>query len=65
MGGICSLQKNKGMIYSPDSSKGIEVYVDADFAGGWDPTQAEDADNVYLCTGFVIYYAGCPVYWQS
>jgi hypothetical protein len=26
--------KNKVMIYSPDSSKGIEVYVDADFAGG-------------------------------
>jgi hypothetical protein len=53
------------MIYSPNSSKGIEVYVDADFAGGWDPTQAEDADNVYLHTGFVIYYARCHVYWQS
>jgi hypothetical protein len=49
--------KNKGMIYSPDSSKGNQVYVDTDFAGGWDPTQAEDADNVYLRTCFVIYYA--------
>jgi hypothetical protein len=57
--------KNKGMIYSPDPSKGIEVYVHADFVGGWNPTQAQDADNVYLRTGFVIYYAKCPVYWQS
>ena len=28
--------KTKGMIYSPDLSKGLEVYVDADFVGGWD-----------------------------
>jgi hypothetical protein len=26
--------KEKGMIYKPDSSKGIEVYVNADFVGG-------------------------------
>jgi hypothetical protein len=25
----------KGMTYKPDSSKGLEVYVNADFAGGW------------------------------
>ena len=29
--------KEKGMIYRPDSNRGIEVFVDADFAGGWDP----------------------------
>jgi hypothetical protein len=57
--------KDNGMIYSPDSSKGIEVFVDADFAGGWDSAQAEDVVNVYLRTGLFIYYAGCPVYWQS
>jgi hypothetical protein len=26
--------KEKGMIYTPDSKQGIEVWVDADFAGG-------------------------------
>ncbi len=26
--------KKKGMLYKPDLSKGIEVFVDADFAGG-------------------------------
>jgi hypothetical protein len=43
----------------------LAVYVDADFVGGLDPTQADNIDNVYSRTGFVIYYAGCPVYWQS
>jgi hypothetical protein len=53
------------MIYKLDSTKGIEVFVDADFAGGWDPDDALNADNVYSCTGYVICYARCPVFWQS
>jgi hypothetical protein len=55
----------KGMIYKPDLTKGIEVYVDADFAGGWDPADSMDADNIYSRTGYIIWYAGCPIYWQS
>jgi hypothetical protein len=39
--------------------------VDANFAGGWDPGDAMNADNVYSRTGYVIWYAGCPIYWQS
>ena len=27
--------RDKGMIYRPDTSRGLECYVDADFAGGW------------------------------
>jgi hypothetical protein len=57
--------KDKGMIYLPDTKQGLEVWVDADFAGGWDPSEVDNADNVYSCTGFVIYCAGCPVFWQS
>jgi hypothetical protein len=53
------------MIYRPDSKKGLEVFIDADFACGWDPEDAENADNVYSCTGYVICYAGCPMFWQS
>ncbi len=55
--------KEKGMIYRPDSNRGIEVFVDADFAGGWDPEDALNADSVYSRTGYVICYAGCPIYW--
>jgi hypothetical protein len=57
--------KEQGMIYRPDSSKGIEVYVDADFAGGWDLGDAINADSVYFWTGYIIWYAGCPIYWHS
>ncbi len=59
------LTQDRGMTYTPDPTKGIEVYVDADFAGGWDPGDAMNADNVYSQTGYVIWYAGCPIYWQS
>ena len=27
--------KNRGIVFKPDSQKGLECYVDADFAGGW------------------------------
>jgi hypothetical protein len=57
--------KEKGMIYHPDSDRGIEVFVDADFAGGWNPEDALNADNVYSRTGYVICYTGCPIFWQS
>ncbi len=53
------------MKYTPDSTKGIDVYVDADFSGGWDPGDPLNADNVYLRTRYVIQYVGCPIYWQS
>ncbi len=46
--------KDKGTKYTPDSTKGIEVYVDADFAGGWDPGDPLNADNVYSRTEYII-----------
>jgi hypothetical protein len=30
-----------------------------------DPEDAENADNVFSCTGYVICYVGCPTFWQS
>jgi hypothetical protein len=58
--------KSRGIIYEPDPMKGLECYVDADFAGGWSIENSGDPNNdVMSRTGFVIYYAGCPVYWVS
>jgi hypothetical protein len=57
--------KDRGMIYRPDLKRGLEIFVDANFAGGWDPEDAKNADNVYSRTGYVICYAGCPMFWQS
>ena len=53
------------MIYRPDPSKGIGIYIDADFAGGLDPADPMNAESIYSRTGYVIQYAVCPVYWQS
>ncbi len=57
--------KDKGIIYEPDKSMGTGCYVGADFAGGWNKITSADADNVMSCTGFVITYANCPIYWAS
>jgi histone deacetylase 1/2 len=57
--------KDKGIIYRPDLSKGLECYVDADFAGGWNKDENGDADTVLSRTGYVIMYAGCPIIWCS
>ncbi len=55
----------RGIIYKIDKSKGLEVYIDADFAGGWRAADSENADNVPSRTGFVICYANCPIVWSS
>jgi hypothetical protein len=55
----------QGITYKIDKSKGVEVYIDADFAGGWSSADADNADNVLSRTGFVICYANCPLIWCS
>ncbi len=57
--------KEKGIKYKIDQSKGLECYFDANFAGGWDNTDPDDASNLIPRTGFVIKYADCPIYWKS
>lgn len=57
--------KNKGTILRPDRTKGLEVYVDADFAGNWDPNEYEDCDTARSRHGYYITYAGCPILWKS
>ncbi len=56
---------DRGITYKVDRSKGIKVYVNADFAGGWSSADAENADNVLSRTGFVVCYANCPLVWCS
>ena len=57
--------QKRGIIYKPDCSKGLECYVDADFAGGWIQANASNAENVLSRTGYVIMYANCPILWVS
>ncbi len=56
---------DKGLMYRPDLTKGLECYVDADFAGGWSSGDQTNPESVLSRTGFVIMYAGCPIFWSS
>ena len=39
-------KKTHGIAFNPDITKGLELYVDADFARAWKKAKAGDADNV-------------------
>ena len=57
--------KTRGTIMSPNT-EGLEMYVDADFAGNWDATEAaSDRDTARSRHGYIITYAGCPIVWKS
>ena len=55
--------REKGMIYIPDTSWGLECYVDADFSGGWKDGDHESPESVLSRTYFFIMYAGFPIHW--
>ncbi len=57
--------KDKGIVFKPDTSRGLECYVDADFAGGWKDGDHSCPESVLSRTGFVIMFAGCPITWSS
>ena len=57
--------KDKGLVLKPDRTKGLECYVDADWAGSWQHRSCVDPLSTHSRTGFVILYAGCPILWGS
>jgi len=59
---------DKGLILNPlplDSEFKIDVYVDADFAGGWGFEDPLDPSCVRSRTGFIVEVMGCPILWSS
>jgi len=58
--------RDKGMTFKPDKSRGLEVFVDADFAGNWDKQEAAtDTDTARSRHGYIIRLMGCPIVWKS
>lgn len=57
--------RNRGLSFKVNKEQGMECYVNADFAEGWDKENPDDPDNVLSRTGFVVFYAGCPLVWAS
>ena len=57
--------RDKGIIMSPDKEKGIQCFVDADFASGFSDEARDDPIAVFSRTGYVLMYFNCPVLWVS
>jgi hypothetical protein len=49
----------------PNGKSRLEVYVDADFVGNWDPLDTENRDSARLQHGYIIKYNDCPIIWKS
>ena len=65
---ICKYLLNsmdKGIIFQPDLSRGLECHVDADFAGGWATCDQSKPESVLSRAGYMISCAGCPIQWCS
>jgi hypothetical protein len=57
--------RTKGFIIHPNST-GLEVFVDAEFSGNWDPEIAHfDKDTARSRHGYFVMFAGCPIVWAS
>ena len=57
--------RDKGTTLRPDPTRDIEVCVDADFAGNWDPKESLDRDTARSRHGYIIMCQGCPITWKS
>jgi hypothetical protein len=65
---ICYLKKTQdlGTCFKPDQDKGLECYCNADFSGNWNKHLALiDPSTTKSQSGWIIFYAGCPVIWAS
>ena len=56
----------KGIDMTPDPSKGLEVFADADFCRLFNPeTALYDPVTAKSRTGYIIMYMNCPIVWAS
>eukprot|EP00804_Cyclotella_cryptica_P025617 CCRYP_002840-RA/>CCRYP_002840-RA protein AED:0.13 eAED:0.13 QI:0/0/0/0.5/1/1/2/0/290 len=54
------------LLFKPNASKGFQCYCDADFAGNWNKEFTEtDPSTAKSRSGWVVFYAACPVIWAS
>jgi hypothetical protein len=54
----------QGMVYRPNRTKGLECYVDANFAGNFHPSDPERTSCLSR-SGYIIMYNNCPIIWAS
>jgi hypothetical protein len=52
-------------LFNSTEDRQLEVFVDADFAGNWDPDETDDRDTARSRHRYLIYHTGCPIFWKS
>jgi len=58
--------RDLGLKFTPDPTKGFECYCDSDFSRLWNKEFAPvDPSTAKSRSGWIIFYAGCPVSWAS
>jgi hypothetical protein len=57
--------KDQGLILHVDKNKGLECFVDADFAGSFKKENPTNPKDCLSRTGFVVKFANCPIVWAS
>ena len=58
--------RDLGIRFKPNVEKGFECYCDADFSGNWNKSFADvDPSTAKSRSGWVVFYAGCPIIWAS
>jgi hypothetical protein len=58
--------RDLGLKFKPNGSRGFECFCDADFSGLWNKSLAPvDPSTAKSRSGWIIFYAGCPVSWAS
>ena len=56
---------NEGTTLQPEKVRGLELWVDADFASNWNRSESEERDTARSRHGYVIMYKGCPILHKS
>jgi hypothetical protein len=65
LGRYLKATKHQGLINQPTETA-FDIFIDADFAGNWDPQIAAYDDSTARSRhGYIITYAGCPILWAS
>jgi hypothetical protein len=58
--------RDLGLKFKPDPKKGFECYCDTNFSGNWNKAFTPmDPSTAKSRSGWIIFYAGCPVSWAS
>lgn len=57
--------REQGLIMHVDKAKGLECYVDADFAGGFNKEKPTNPRDCLSRTGYIVKFGGCPIIWSS